>query len=461
MDGIIEFDLIKNQASNIIKVIGVGGGGGNAVKNMYSQGIKDVSFAICNTDSQALSRSNVPTKIQLGDTGLGAGGNPEKGRAAAETSIEQIKALFNDTTQMVFITAGMGGGTGTGAAPIIAHIAKEMGILTIGIVTIPFQFEMKPKIVKAIKGVNEMKENVDALLVINNERLREIYADGITTAKEAFCKADDILTTATKSIAEIITIEGTINRDFCDVETIMKDGGSAIMAMGRAKGKYRIQNAILDALNSPLLNDNDIEKAQKQLLPTELGKIVNKLLTENFSDIVNVEFTAKIENEFDEIAEGKEKWKKIIREFYGPFKEELEKAEKELEHVQLVDEVSDVQCEKCGRMMVYKYGRYGKFLACPGFPECRNVKPIIETIDVPCPKCGATVQVRKTKRKRNYYICENNPASCDYISWNKPKPGEKWNPEEAEEVKKETEKKPKSTKKASTKRKTTTKKSKK
>ena len=249
MDGIIEFDLIKNQASNIIKVIGVGGGGGNAVKNMYSQGIKDVSFAICNTDSQALSRSNVPTKIQLGDTGLGAGGNPEKGRAAAETSIEQIKALFNDTTQMVFITAGMGGGTGTGAAPIIAHIAKEMGILTIGIVTIPFQFEMKPKIVKAIKGVNEMKENVDALLVINNERLREIYADGITTAKEAFCKADDILTTATKSIAEIITIEGTINRDFCDVETIMKDG----------------ENAILDALNSPLLNDNDIEKAQKLL----------------------------------------------------------------------------------------------------------------------------------------------------------------------------------------------------
>ena len=258
MDGIIEFDLIKNQASNIIKVIGVGGGGGNAVKNMYSQGIKDVSFAICNTDSQALSRSNVPTKIQLGDTGLGAGGNPEKGRAAAETSIEQIKALFNDTTQMVFITAGMGGGTGTGAAPIIAHIAKEMGILTIGIVTIPFQFEMKPKIVKAIKGVNEMKENVDALLVINNERLREIYADGITTAKEAFCKADDILTTATKSIAEIITIEGTINRDFCDVETIMKDGGSAIMAMGRAKGKYRIQNAILDALNSPSSKENPI-----------------------------------------------------------------------------------------------------------------------------------------------------------------------------------------------------------
>ena len=209
-----------------------------------------------------------------------------------------------------------------------------------------------------------------------------------------------------------------------------------------------------------ILERRYIEKEQRQLVPTELGKIVNKLLTENFADIVNVEFTARIENEFDEIAEGKEKWKKIIREFYGPFEQELEKAEKELEHVQLVDEVSDVQCEKCGRMMVYKYGRYGKFLACPGFPECRNVKPIIETIDVPCPKCGATVQVRKTKRKRNYYICENNPASCDYISWNKPKPGEKWNPEEAEEVKKETEKKTRTTKKSSTKRKTTAKKTK-
>lgn len=195
-----------------------------------------------------------------------------------------------------------------------------------------------------------------------------------------------------------------------------------------------------------ILERRYIEKTQKQLAPTELGKIVNKLLTENFSDVVNVEFTAKIESEFDEIAEGKEPWKKMIREFYGPFEKEIEKVEKELEHVELVDEVSDVQCDKCGRMMVYKYGRYGKFLACPGFPECRNVKSIIETIDVPCPKCGATVQVRKTKRKRNYYICENNPTSCDYISWNKPKPGEKWNPEEAEEVKKETEKTHKSTK---------------
>ena len=210
-----------------------------------------------------------------------------------------------------------------------------------------------------------------------------------------------------------------------------------------------------------ILERRYIEKAQKQLLPTELGKIVNKLLTENFSDIINVEFTAKIENEFDEIAEGKEQWKQMIREFYGPFEKEIEKVEKELEHVELVDEVSDVQCEKCGRMMVYKFGRYGKFLACPGYPECKNTKPIIETIDVPCPKCGGVVQVRKTKRKRNYYICENNPTSCDYISWNKPKPGEKWDPEDAEEIKKETTKTTvrKTTKKST--KKSTTKKSKK
>ena len=194
-----------------------------------------------------------------------------------------------------------------------------------------------------------------------------------------------------------------------------------------------------------ILERRYIEKEQKQLIPTELGKVVNKLLTENFTDIINVEFTAKIENEFDEIAEGKEEWKKMLREFYGPFEKELEKVEKNLEHVELVDEVSDIPCEKCGRMMVYKYGRYGKFLACPGYPECKNAKPIVETIDVLCPKCGAKVQVRKTKRKRKYYICENNPKSCDYISWNKPKPGEKWNPKEAEDVKKETKKTAKKT----------------
>ena len=197
-----------------------------------------------------------------------------------------------------------------------------------------------------------------------------------------------------------------------------------------------------------ILERRYIQKKQKQLVPTELGKIVNKILTENFTDVINVEFTAKIENEFDEIAEGKEQWKQMIREFYGPFEKELEKVEKELEHVELVDEVSDVPCDKCGRMMVYKYGKYGKFLACPGYPECKNTKTIVETIDVPCPKCGAVVQVRKTKRGKKYFICENNPQSCDYISWNKPQPGEKWNPEDAEKVKDETTVKKTTTKKA-------------
>ena len=194
-----------------------------------------------------------------------------------------------------------------------------------------------------------------------------------------------------------------------------------------------------------ILERRYIEKLQKQLHPTELGKIVNKLLVENFGDVINVQFTAKIENEFDSIAEGKEEWKKMIREFYTPFEKEVEKVEKELEHVKIEDEVSDVKCDKCGRMMVYKYGKYGKFLACPGYPECKNTKPIVETIDVPCPKCGAKVQVRKTKRRRNYYICENNPKSCDYISWNKPKPVEKWNPDD--EATKNVEIKPKRTKK--------------
>ncbi len=199
-----------------------------------------------------------------------------------------------------------------------------------------------------------------------------------------------------------------------------------------------------------ILERRYIEKTQKQLVPTDLGKVVNKLLIENFQDIINVEFTANMENEFDKIADGKEKWKKVIKEFYNPFEKTVEKVEKELEHVKLVEEVSDVPCEKCGRMMVIKYGRYGKFLACPGYPECKNAKPFVETIDVPCPKCGAKVQIRKTKRKRNYYICENNPSSCDYISWNKPKKGEKWNPEEKVELEEKTTKK-KTTRKTTTK----------
>ena len=183
-----------------------------------------------------------------------------------------------------------------------------------------------------------------------------------------------------------------------------------------------------------ILERRYIEKEQKQLMPTELGKVVNKLLVENFPNIIDVEFTAKIEEEFDAVAEGKENWKQILREFYPPFKEQLDKAEKELEHVTIADEVTDIPCEKCGRMMVIKYGRYGKFLACPGYPECKNAKPIVENIDVPCPVCGAKVQVRKTKRKKKYYICEHNPETCNYISWNKPKIGEKWEPEKEKEV---------------------------
>ncbi len=203
-----------------------------------------------------------------------------------------------------------------------------------------------------------------------------------------------------------------------------------------------------------ILERRYIEKEQKQLKPTDLGKVVNTLLTQNFPDVINVKFTAKIEEEFDDIAEGKENWKEIIKEFYEPFEKTVEKVDKELEHVELVEEVSDVPCDKCGKMMVIKYGKYGKFLACPGYPECKNAKPFVQVVDVPCPVCGGKVQIRKTKRKRNYYICENNPKSCNYISWSKPKLGEEWKPEEQEEEKiKKTSKK--STKTVKTKKKTT------
>lgn len=258
-------DTPKDRSKNIIKVIGVGGGGSNAVKNMYRQGVQDVSFAICNTDSQALALSDIPVKIQLGKAGLGVGGKPEKGREAAEYSIEAIRSLFEDETQMVFITCGMGGGTGTGAGPIIAGVAKEKGILTVGVVTIPFTFEGRVRIGKALLGVEEMRKNVDALLVINNQRLCDIYADGITKAEEAFAKADEIVTVAAKSISEIITMEGIVSRDFCDVQTVMENGGDAIMSVGRAKGDNRIEKAFIDALKSPLLNNVEIEKARRIL----------------------------------------------------------------------------------------------------------------------------------------------------------------------------------------------------
>jgi cell division protein FtsZ len=251
----------------IIKVIGVGGGGCNAVRNMYDEGVQGVTYAICNTDSQSLSRSPVPVKLMLGDSGLGAGANPELGRKEAEANISDIEKLLSDGTKMVFVTAGMGGGTGTGAAPVVASVAKKMGMLTVGVVTIPFYFEKKRKIIKALKGVDELRKNVDALLIVNNERLCDVYADSELSVKEAFQRADNILMDAVKGISELITMpsDGGIKSDFRDVETTMKNGGGAIMAMGRASGEHRVERAILDALDSPLLYGNDIGKAKRIL----------------------------------------------------------------------------------------------------------------------------------------------------------------------------------------------------
>lgn len=259
---IMPFDF-QSGTPSIIKVIGVGGGGGNAVNHMYREGIHDVTFVVCNTDNQALNESPVPIKLQLGHEGLGAGNRPERARDAANESLEDIKQMLNDGCKMAFITAGMGGGTGTGAAPIIAKTAKDMGILTVGIVTIPFLFEGNRKIDQALDGVEEMSKHVDALLVINNERLRDVYSD--LSVMNAFGKADDTLSVAAKSIAEIITIRGKINLDFNDVKTVLKDGGVAIMSTGYGEGEGRVTQAITDALHSPLLNNNDIFNSKKVL----------------------------------------------------------------------------------------------------------------------------------------------------------------------------------------------------
>ena len=260
------FNEVTDKMQGIIKVVGVGGGGCNAVNNMYKEGVEGVTYAVCNTDSQSLSRSEVPVKIQLGE-GLGAGGDPEKGRNEAVSTIDSIQNLLNDGTKMVFVTAGMGGGTGTGAAPVVAGVAKNMGLLTIGVVTIPFYFEKKRKIIKALKGVEEMRKNVDALLIVNNERLCDVYSDAEIPLKEAFFRADNILMDAVKGISELITLpsDGGIKSDFRDVETTMKNGGGAIMAMGRASGEHRVERAILNALDSPLLYGNDIGKAKRIL----------------------------------------------------------------------------------------------------------------------------------------------------------------------------------------------------
>lgn len=262
---ILPFDY-PTEARRIIKVVGVGGGGSNAVKNMYHEGIHDVVFVIANTDQQALADSEIPIKLQLGretTKGLGAGNDPEVARKAAEESIEEIKNQFKGDTQMVFITAGMGGGTGTGAAPVIAKCASECGMLTVGIVTIPFKFEMGPKIKQALKGVREMSQYVDALLVISNEKLLEMYPD--QSIAMGFKHVDETLTTATKSIAELITRTGIINLDFRDVSKILRKGGVAIMSTGMAKGENRVNQAFDAALTSPLLYNNDIYKSKKIL----------------------------------------------------------------------------------------------------------------------------------------------------------------------------------------------------
>lgn len=307
-----EFDIPSHHKS-IIKVIGVGGGGSNAVNYMNSIGIRNVEFIICNTDIQALYSSNVNNQLQIGmelTKGLGAGANPSKGREAALESSHEIRELLrNDGTRMLFITAGMGGGTGTGAAPIIAQIAKELDILTVGIVTLPFEFEGKAKMEKALSGVEELKKGCDSVITILNQRLIEIYGD--LSQSKAFEKADDIIATSAKCIAEIVTVPGQINVDFEDVKTVMKDAGTSVLGSAEASGDNRAKEAIENAINSPLLNDRDIEGAQRILLnivsgggDNELSTIelntITKLVNESSSENVEIIFGTAIDGELDD-----------------------------------------------------------------------------------------------------------------------------------------------------------------
>ncbi len=274
--------------SSIIKVVGVGGGGGNAVTYMYQQGIHDVNFVICNTDAQALEKSPVPVKIQLGKCkteGLGAGNKPEVGREAALDSLEEIREVLDTGTKMVFVTAGMGGGTGTGAAPVIARIAKELGILTVAIVTIPFKFEGPQRFKQAVEGINELKNHVDSILVINNEKLREMY--GNLQISQAFSKADNVLTMAAKGIAELITLPGKVNVDFADVNTIMSNGGVTIMGSSSASGENRAREAVEAALISPLLNNSDITGARHILLNITSGTGDNEVTMDELGEITD------------------------------------------------------------------------------------------------------------------------------------------------------------------------------
>ena len=368
----IDFGIVEDRTMRILKVVGVGGAGCNAVRNMYDEGIEGVSFAVCNTDSKVLAKSPVPVTLQLGE-GLGAGANPEVGKSEAENNIDDIRTLLNDGTKMVFITAGMGGGTGTGAAPVVAQIAQELGILTVAIVTIPFYFERKKKIVKALKGVEEMRKYVDAMLVINNERLCDVYSDSPISLNEAFKRADDVLKEAVKGISELITFhsDGNINLDFRDVETTTRKGGGAIMAIGRASGNKRIERAIIDALDSPLLCGNDINKAKKILFniyaSTEHQIFVNEMQEiDDFFDQLDPDIeviwgtstddslgedakvtilATGIDNEFTERKEeqrnvGDEHFEQLIKDLYKPVKKSKPEIKKE-EVVEIKEEVKE------------------------------------------------------------------------------------------------------------------------
>ena len=368
----IDFGIVEDRTMRILKVVGVGGAGCNAVRNMYDEGIEGVSFAVCNTDSKVLAKSPVPVKLQLGE-GLGAGANPEVGKSEAENNIDDIRTLLNDGTKMVFITAGMGGGTGTGAAPVVAQNAQELGMLTVAIVTIPFYFERKKKIVKALKGVEEMRKYVDAMLVINNERLCDVYSDSPISLNEAFKRADDVLKEAVKGISELITFhsDGNINLDFRDVETTTRKGGGAIMAIGRASGNKRIERAIIDALDSPLLCGNDINKAKKILFniyaSTEHQIFVNEMQEiDDFFDQLDPDIeviwgtstddslgedakvtilATGIDNEFTERKEeqrnvGDEHFEQLIKDLYKPVKKSKPEIKKE-EVVEIKEEVKE------------------------------------------------------------------------------------------------------------------------
>jgi cell division protein FtsZ len=286
-DDIMNFDL-PVERSSIIKVLGIGGGGNNAVNHMFEKGIRDVNFVVCNTDHQALTKSPVPIKVQIGESlteGRGAGSKPEVGRQAALENIDDVMDALSGNTKMVFITTGMGGGTGTGATPVIAKACKDAGLLTIAVVTIPFKSEGKVRIRQAIEGVTDLKDNVDSLLVINNEKLREIY--GNQPVSTAFAKADDILATAVKGIAEIITVTGYINVDFADVETVMKNSGVSIMGMGKASGENRAIKAIENALASPLLNSNDVTGANSILINISSGTGEHELTMDELGEITD------------------------------------------------------------------------------------------------------------------------------------------------------------------------------